>query len=767
MKKNRILKAFFMMAMLFSIAIGAFSMTACTGAVITDPYDANVHQVFFLANGGRFGASSQEQILLYRDGDSGRMARAHVPPPMRRGYSFQGWYEVDQSQVHETTVQRITAHIPVEDGEDRIYYVNERFLYVAGHNYQEDGQHSLTFSDLGREIELDEYGNRVIMTDADGNPIRNPNETLNIFRTGSAWNFDFDEVNLEEPRTVFVALWESRRTFVILPTHTQIYRDLDPDSEGFDEWVAGLADLQARMALRRTFVRLDGSISEASLSLLAYRRPGFQHAGFYTDPQFRTPVAFNAARLFMPLVSFVQDEYGEDTETLTTVRIFVRFIDAGYDIVRSPGDLAPEGTPPGTFVIPDHRNLYFASNIDLGGGLLQIPTTYNRLIRGNRRTLSNFVVNIDMHTVGNQAEFDVAPRPYGGLFNNLGPAANILNITFDNVIFNFRHINTFRETDYERVVDGQTVTYVLAPNRFRPEGSPYLAAYHPDRRHVVNAFAGLVSPTTRANNVTLNFNWREEQYTGFGGGGGWWGVGWHDGVPQTETRREINHNHDDYCDCNTPWDCEHGWIYIIAPDMAQAVGGGTLNAFRPLDLPEYRLGARDFFLEFDQLGANFDGYFNSATVLVDAGTGQTQNNYRVLGLDGGAANSFNLHANYRGEVLDAHYPLQLGREIYEGMDLELFLYDFDGLLVDGLGQNRFIGWFILDLSDTGNIAHNRTPGMDFELFWEADRSIVNYTRRGMLIDYAEWNEFESRWEFDTVEAGSTLEGLFIIPMWVS
>ncbi|MCL2556207.1 MAG: hypothetical protein FWE03_04215 [Firmicutes bacterium] len=793
MKKRSILKAFFILAILLSVALSAFSMTACTAGDNVDPEDPNIHQVFFLANGGRFGGGSYEQILLFRDrAGGGRIAGGHVSVPIRRGYSFNGWFEIDQEHVSEVEIERVTNTIDVPGGDPIVHTVKERFFYVQGHNYSESGQHPLTFADLGREVALDDYGNRLYIEDADGNIMQHPDENLFLFKTGTVWNFDLDEINVSgyqvdeddnqitdtngnpvwlEPRTIFIALWQPIRTFVILPTHTQVYRDLDPnnfdpDSENnYDAVIAALTDPQARNALRRRNVRMDGSLSRRSLEMIAYNRPGFQIAGFYADSQFRTPLAFNAAGIHMPLMQFIQDEEGNDTEVMTTVVVFVRHIDANFLIIDSIHGLQP--TPGSFHLIPiAGRNPYFTSDIDLGGAVLNIPQNFNGVIRGNRRTISNFVVNVEMQAATPQNFQDnqgnVLPAVHGGLFNQLGAAAHITDITFDNFIINFIHTDTHIPTD----------TRGPTPSIFRPNDGPYLGSYHPERRQVINVFAASVAAGTRARNVTMNFGWREQRFVGTGTSRSWFGFGWEGRNSYGEVDVQyiydqivgMNPDHDDDCGCDDP-DCRDRFIWAARPDSSKAVGQSQITGLRQFDLPDYRFRTDEnnnpYFLEFAQVGDNFGDYFYNVAVLNSQGEIEEQT---VLGLYGGSDNTLNLRANNLGNMQPSEEPLYFGRTITTGMDLSIFNYEFEGYDLGLFNHERFIGWFIIEQADILAISDNRVEPSDFELFWEgaASHQLQGGPRRGRMANYIA-GEDENGITFNL--ASADLNGLFVVPMW--
>jgi len=163
-----------------------------------------------------------------------------------------------------------------------------------------------------------------------------------------------------------------------------------------------------------------------------------------------------------------------------------------------------------------------------------------------------------MRVVENQEEWDRAPVPYGGLFNTLGPAAYIRDITFDNFIINFRHIDT-----------------ALSPHRVNGNDASYY-----QRPQIINVFASTVASSTRARNVRINFSYREEYFVA---ADGWIGFGWGE--------------------AGAVWILDEIVGYV--PDLNYAYGYGVpLTTFRQIMPPAYFEE-----LEFRQIGPNFGGYF--------------------------------------------------------------------------------------------------------------------------------------------------------------
>jgi len=719
MKKKNIIKGFFVFVMMLGVAISAFAMLACAGRGQVDPRDHNIHEVFFLGNGGRVGGGFYQTHLLQRNRlGGGRLAYSHIDNPLRRGYSFLGWYQVNagEDDIGITTVRRYNADN---------YPIYEQFMYVVGHNYAgfPDLFRSLTTIDLESEMRFER--------DAEGDIVAriDQGEYLTRFTTGEQWNFELDELDISSytgrdangneiwnnQRSVFVAMWQSQRRFVILPTHTQWHRDLNPDDPDYDDMIARLPEgSMGRERLVRTIVRRDGSVSRASL-WMAYYREGFQIVGFYQDPQHRQPIPWTPAGHWLPRMEFLRDAQGYETDTMTTIRIFPRYIDRSYEIIRSPDDLAVGDD----FAFSDSPYYFATPELDLGGRALDFPPTFNRRITGNGVRIHNFVRNVRMRVISNLEEWNAtASNPaYGGLFNHLGPSANIRDITFDNFIINFIHINTIS-------------------NNFLM--GDYLASYHPFRPPIINVFAASASPASRARNIRLNFTHREELYVG-SGLAGWrgnevavdangeiirqplmipirqyildidgnriwsWELGdyLHDIIGYEHARATVR----DYekildIDGYPVLDGEGNYTFRVVFVPAYDIDGnpiyqyhpirlGGLAAFRQLQTPDYAQA-----LTFRQVGANFGGYFGSVP---------------IAGLYGAHLN-LNVYHMYAGEARPPISPNHIGLRLTDDMDFDVFFDDFYGQF-PGM---TFVGWFIFD-EEGAEVEFVRFNIRDFEV----------------------------------------------------
>jgi len=777
-KKSKLkskLKIIFGLVMLISVALGVFAMAGCTNWPYVSPSDPNVHEVFFLANGGRIGGGHFETQLLFRgEPGAGRMSGGpqQINVPMRRGYNFLGWYEVDQARVHHTYVRRVTA---LEEINTYPYYeefyVYERFMYLEGHNYMEiDTMNPISVADLESEIRFD----RDIVEEGETRERIDNGEYLVTFRTGAEWDFDFDEIDISsyqvdddgnqlldndgnplwvEPRTVFIALWESRRQFVVLPRHSEWFRGLNPDDPNFDDYIASHSNNHIVDVLRRRNVRADGFVSYHVVRANTYNRAGFQPLGFFTDRQLSNPVVWNEAGLFDPGMEFVRDENGEFTDIPTTVVLFVDYISAGYTLIRSEADLR---MAPGVYRLQD-RSYYFAvREIDLGGGRLEMPAVFNNVIRGNGVTISNFyrVVNMRSATEPN--------AHYGGLFNVLGGSAAIERINFLNFTICFRHLNTTIGENANRVPvfvydhEGNRIRVPVLNEQNEPvldvDGNPVyqdkiehrLVAYH-NRPQNINAFAAYAYSTASASDVNISFHWRESLYQ-LTGMAGWWGPGWEHGqVPV-------------YRDAVTP-DNRYSVTGISRPDIPATP---NLSAARELALPVYRLRQitrrtldaygneidtviENGFLEFHQVGRHLGGYFE--------------------GIAGGLSRERqNLNAIYLGEV-DVYRPLTLGVLIDEYTDLEIFNHMFEGVI--GTGGAPFFGWFAFDLENAGPM-HNHFFRFEIEVR-NIGGEYVLVRRTARRVDEGQTYDFvsgEYRYVIEYIAVDrDDLNGLFILPMW--
>ena len=75
-------------------------------------------------------------------------------------------------------------------------------------------------------------------------------------------------------------------------------------------------------------------------------------------------------------------------------------------------------------------NVYLTADIDCGGDELAVPTTYNAIFEGNGFKVSNLLVK----------QFGTAKEPSVAIFRTLGSEADIRNVTFENVSYQFTNV---------------------------------------------------------------------------------------------------------------------------------------------------------------------------------------------------------------------------------------------------------------------------------------------------------------------------------------
>lgn len=110
---------------------------------------------------------------------------------------------------------------------------------------------------------------------------------------------------------------------------------------------------------------------------------------------------------------------------LNVVRVYVDYIEGDWKLVSNFEEL--------TNAI-GAGNIYLTADIDCGGEVLSFGSNFTATLQGNGFKISNFTA----------AKFGSALIPSCSIFRTLGEGAEILNVTFENVTYEFNGISTDR-----------------------------------------------------------------------------------------------------------------------------------------------------------------------------------------------------------------------------------------------------------------------------------------------------------------------------------
>lgn len=140
----------------------------------------------------------------------------------------------------------------------------------------------------------------------------------------------------------------------------------------------------------------------------AKTRDGYTHTGFYSDAALSTP--WNDAA--------VHPGGASDLD----IPVFVKYIPGEWILVDSFAKLTGA---------VKQGNVYLTADIDCGGAAFSIDD-FNAIFEGNGHKISNFTVS----------RRGTAKEPASAIFNTIGAVADIKNVTFENVKFDFTGIKS-------------------------------------------------------------------------------------------------------------------------------------------------------------------------------------------------------------------------------------------------------------------------------------------------------------------------------------
>lgn len=139
----------------------------------------------------------------------------------------------------------------------------------------------------------------------------------------------------------------------------------------------------------------------------AGKREGFTPSGFFSDAACTTAWDFSTKH-----PGGTQD---------TDIQIFVDYIPGDWIIVGNYEELKNAA---------GRGNIYLTADIDCGGQELSFGRDFSHILQGNGHKISNFVVE----------KAGTALIPSISIFQNLSEGAQISNVTFENVAFNFFNV---------------------------------------------------------------------------------------------------------------------------------------------------------------------------------------------------------------------------------------------------------------------------------------------------------------------------------------
>lgn len=140
----------------------------------------------------------------------------------------------------------------------------------------------------------------------------------------------------------------------------------------------------------------------------ADKRDGYTPTGYFTDAACQTPWDFETVHP------------GGDVDT--DVRVYVDYIEGKWKLVDSYQSLMAAMT---------EGNIYLTADIDCGGQELYFSGTFARVFQGNGHKISNFTVN----------KKGGALIPSISIFQSIATGAEIRDVSFENVTFNFMDVD--------------------------------------------------------------------------------------------------------------------------------------------------------------------------------------------------------------------------------------------------------------------------------------------------------------------------------------
>lgn len=152
-------------------------------------------------------------------------------------------------------------------------------------------------------------------------------------------------------------------------------------------------------------VAAGGVINQKKADMAASNRKDFTPVGYFTDKDCTIPFDFTTKH--------------PGGETDTNVEVYVKYIPGNWTIVKTYDEL--KGAT--------GDNIWLANDIDCEGQALDFGS-YSKILEGNGFTIRNFTVSHNNNKM----------NPGVSIFKKLNEGAQIRNVNFENVTFNFTNI---------------------------------------------------------------------------------------------------------------------------------------------------------------------------------------------------------------------------------------------------------------------------------------------------------------------------------------
>ena len=199
--------------------------------------------------------------------------------------------------------------------------------------------------------------------------------------------WDFEKTPFNTPELTLYAGWEK----AIKYTFTVSYKDADGNTQDLGSYSVSASDV---------FEDWKG---------YADKRKGFTALGFYQDADCENPWDFSTTH--------------PGGETDTDVKVYVDYIEGEWSLVDNYKSLVT--------ALNNGKNVYVVSDIDCGGSAINVKNEYKATFNGNNFTVTNFTV----------AKTGTSRNPVCAIFDNLGDGAEIMNVNFTGVCYEFTGIS--------------------------------------------------------------------------------------------------------------------------------------------------------------------------------------------------------------------------------------------------------------------------------------------------------------------------------------
>ena len=220
----------------------------------------------------------------------------------------------------------------------------------------------------------------------------------------------------------------------------------------------------------RVIVAAGATVNQKKADMAAGNRKDFTPIGYFTDVTCKEPFDFNTKHP------------GGDQDT--DVLVYVQYIPGNWTIVKTYSEL----------VAATGDNIYLANDIDCEGQKLDFGN-YGKILEGNGFTIRNFTVDHNNSKM----------NPGVSIFKKLNEGAQIRNVNFENVTFNFVGIATDKsknikvaalaESGTGFVVENVSVTGTIVTD-YTGEMSRLNEAFYEESTGTINNFNAEITVST-------------------------------------------------------------------------------------------------------------------------------------------------------------------------------------------------------------------------------------------------------------------------------